>query len=1292
MLRNRAVALILGLVASPLVIALGLGSLHSESALNEPFDGRIEILGATADDFDALKVGLAARDQFDRAGIALHPLLYKLKFGVEENESGDNFISVTSKDPIREPYLNFLVEMNWANGRLLREYTVLLNPSLYDENRGRSQPEVAAVAPATQSPSEPPVAGTPIASSDNARSTSVTGPYSAGREIGPIVATDTLWSIASLNRPDEAVSVQQMMLALLRENPDAFVDGNINLLRRGAILRLPEAASIGGVSAEAAFEEARRQHQVWEQYRDQVTAEPSAQLIGAEATPPARPATPTPVADGDARLELVAPQGEDGGAAPGSGAGEDLLTEALDATTQDNAELTGKLLEAEEIIDLLQSQVNIQDSELAALQARLATLGVELGDDTLSQRAGIGTEVADRQATDDGAQTGADADSTVAEQDDGTAIESDSATPVDSDDTMVEVDEDQDAAAYDEVDEVVVDYVPAPEAAPGFPANLIPPHLAAAVPGGAITILGVITLLILGLFGVIVGFLMRRRGAGKPTPVASASPVAEEQDDDEDATITAGSLDDGAEAVTEIGASDKSFDANATVEAEAADDEAITEVPLAASDAPVDEEPEEDPLEEMNVYLAYERFDQAEELCKRVIGEHPDRHDYKLRLLEVYYSSNDRGAYETSARELFDVVSEGDPLRDSAVAMWSEMSPDRALFEEGGDAQAQPEQEQASAFVDITGDAEPGEDTVAHAPGDDDDVDFDLSGDDSGAVVDLTASEDTVEVVPGSASSKASDDGVLDLTAVDDGSAVDAVTAGVGDDDGMIDLTAGAGEDDPATGPASDDTIDSTVADAGDVLDLTADTDDDEVLDLTATAGENDVLDLSLGDDDGIFDLTAGEDEEPAATGDDDVLDLTDGGGEVDLLEVTSGGNTDAAMGSDLLNVASDNDTDLLDVTKTGDVSSFDDADLLNVTSPGLSGDEEFSADEPELDVNLEITDTAEESVLDFDISETVATAFDEETATEQTNATDGDDILDLTGGGSAEDSDDALMDFDIGALNADSSDIDPEAPTMVDGRLEALDEDAILTVDLDSALSEESASVDSGAELDFDITMGSEELNSALDVVEEDDGDGRLEITMSSADDDPVDGDVALQGEELGEISLGLGDDEEFDFALDGTTEMDSIGADETLDMGSVSTQDGGEISLDTDIGTSLDELAVQLEERGGDDDAFSLDLDGLEVDGEIDSELDHLETVAMEPGDDGETEDADDKTLVMPVSNPVERQSDADEADTKLNLAKAYIELGDSDGARSILDEVATEGNEIQQAEAQSLLSQLT
>lgn len=1226
MLRNRAVALILGLVASPLVFALGLGPIQSSSFLNEPFTGRIELIGAKAADFDALTIRLASLEQFERAGIALNPLLYKLKFAVDSSGSGKDFITITSKDPVREPFLNFLVELNWANGRLLREYTVLLDPPLYDPNR-RMAP--AAAAPPAPAPVVTPPSTVDAPAADTMAPAPIAAPapaaYSSGEQIGPVVATDTLWSIASNVRPDDSVTVQQMMLALLRDNPDAFGESNINLLRRGAILRMPDSGSLAALSAAEALAEVRRQHQLWEAYRGQVATTPESQPVGAPA--PSDNVDATPPDSGDSRLELVAPGGEDGGGSPGDAAdaGTDLLREEIDARAQQAEELSGKLTEAEEIIDLLQRQVNIQDDELAALQARLAELGIEDVDiDSLRAQAESGAGTGDDTTTDEDMVAGVDADTgtgddDMATMDDDGAVADDGTTAGTDDGGMMDDDDggmmDDDVAIDDDAttgDDTPVATTP-PPAARGFPHSLIPEHIAAMVPGGALTILGLIGAAILGLFAAVISFLMKSRAepALERSPAVAAPAVAAADDDTdatEDPTITAATEtgDDDSEAVTEIGAAPDAdagddFDPNATVEAEA-DPDATAEIEAVGEAAP-----EEDPLEEINVYLAYERFDQAEELVKRVIGEYPDRHEYKLRLLEVYYSSNDRAGYETAARDLLDAVGDSDPLWESAVAMWTEMSPERELFSEGGDAAAEAAAApaDASAFVDITGDAaeEPaaGEDTVAHAPGadDDDELDFDLAGG-------TDAGDDMLDVTAAAGDS----DDILDLTAAE--TVEDSVVDIAGDDDGVLDLTA------------------------------TADDADDAVLDLT-------------GGDDAVLDLTAGGEEE--------ALDIT-GGGDDSLLDISSDGG-------DLLETGDDDGGDLLDVTKTGDISGVDDADLLNVTSPGLDADDiaqDISAeiaDNAEDNADLEITDITgadgDDDALDFDISDTVAPAFDDA-------AEGGDEILDLTGGGS-DAATDELLDFDIGGLD-DETPGEGAADDLLGG---IADTD---TVDL-GEIGDAAATDD---DPDLDITMDAAQLAGGLEVggAAEDSGELDLDITF---DDDDADGGISLQGADLD----SAGDDDDFDFALDGTTEMDSIAADDTLDMGAVDTSTGS----DTE---SLDELSQQLDGALDDASLDDLDIEGLEPPGAGDDTA-HLDTVALEGEElpEIELDLGDEKTVVMPVSDDVERQSDADEADTKLNLAKAYIELGDNDGARSILNEVSTEGNEAQQAEAQSLLSQL-
>ncbi|MGH8595384.1 MAG: type IV pilus assembly protein FimV, partial [Gammaproteobacteria bacterium] len=191
MLRNRAVGFAVALVfLTPVAFGLGLGTLKTKSALNEPFDARIEIFSASLQDFDTLTVKLADDVQFDRAGVDRGAVLLNLRFEVVSSEAGADYVRITTKDPVREPFLNFLLELNWANGRLVREYTVLLDPPLYDRNR---QPVTSAthLAPTPA----PPVATAPTGTTSQPS-------YAGGTTIGPVQANDTAWRLALAHRPD----------------------------------------------------------------------------------------------------------------------------------------------------------------------------------------------------------------------------------------------------------------------------------------------------------------------------------------------------------------------------------------------------------------------------------------------------------------------------------------------------------------------------------------------------------------------------------------------------------------------------------------------------------------------------------------------------------------------------------------------------------------------------------------------------------------------------------------------------------------------------------------------------------------------------------------------------------------------------------------------------------------------------------------------------------------------------------------------------------------------------------
>ena len=123
--------------------ALGLGNIELHSALNQPLDARIRLLSPTRAEIQSLKVGLADNDAFERAGIDRPFILSHLRFEIVTNNHGPDYVHITTKDPVREPFLNFLVEADWSNGRLYREYTVLLDPPLYN-------PDARQIVPSQQ--------------------------------------------------------------------------------------------------------------------------------------------------------------------------------------------------------------------------------------------------------------------------------------------------------------------------------------------------------------------------------------------------------------------------------------------------------------------------------------------------------------------------------------------------------------------------------------------------------------------------------------------------------------------------------------------------------------------------------------------------------------------------------------------------------------------------------------------------------------------------------------------------------------------------------------------------------------------------------------------------------------------------------------------------------------------------------------------------------------------------------------------------------------------------------------
>lgn len=333
-------------LSSGMAQALGLGELTLKSSLNQPLVAEIELLDIK--DLTAAEVvpSLAPAEEFAKAGVDRQAFLNDLSFTPILNPGGKSVLRVTSSQPLSEPMVKFLVQVMWPNGRLLRDYSVLLDPSKFS-------PQAAAAAQAAPAISAPATGASKVSKPEQ---------YTTS-------ARDTLWEIAAKNR--NGASIQQTMLAIQALNPDAFIDGNINRLKTGKVLRLPDVVQSTALPQPKAIAEVAAQNAAWRQGRrsgargqQQVDA---TRRAGADKAPKQ--------ANAKDNLSLVSAES---GKARGKGAAGDskalnnklaVTQESLDATRRDNAELKERMADLQSQLDKLQRLIELKNNQLAKLQA-----------------------------------------------------------------------------------------------------------------------------------------------------------------------------------------------------------------------------------------------------------------------------------------------------------------------------------------------------------------------------------------------------------------------------------------------------------------------------------------------------------------------------------------------------------------------------------------------------------------------------------------------------------------------------------------------------------------------------------------------------------------------------------------------------------------------------------------------------------------------------------------------------------------------------------------------------------
>ena len=381
---SAAVSLALVALALPATgWSAGLGRLLVQSGLGQPLRAEVEITALGRDELASLGARLAPPDSFRQAGLELNAALAGVRFAIERRADGRAFVRMTSVQPINEPFIDMLVELNWATGKFVREYTFLLDPPELragtEQVEGGSIQESSVVAPAAGArPQTPPDARAPKSEPPAARPTvraaqrqaaSAPAPNAAASGDVQVKSGETLQAIAVRLKPAN-VQLEQVIVALYQANPSAFF-GSIHQLKAGVALSVPDEAAMAAVDARAAAQQIRVQSADFSAYRARLAGAPRA----VPGEKPGREAAGTVTArvedkiDSSAKDQLKLSRSAPAAAATGASA----LKPAEQGVARDAAlrEQQGRVTELEKNVSDLQRLLELKNRQLADLQKQV---------------------------------------------------------------------------------------------------------------------------------------------------------------------------------------------------------------------------------------------------------------------------------------------------------------------------------------------------------------------------------------------------------------------------------------------------------------------------------------------------------------------------------------------------------------------------------------------------------------------------------------------------------------------------------------------------------------------------------------------------------------------------------------------------------------------------------------------------------------------------------------------------------------------------------------------------------
>lgn len=616
---------VVSLLAPASAQPLGIGDIELHSALNQNLNASIKLSLAAGENPSDISVRLAPVEKFDQAGVPWNYFLSKIKLEPVIQANGNVIVKVTSREALTEPFLDFLLEVSWPQGSQIREYTLLIDPPTDYHSPVVPSAESGGVRVEALEDYDRP-ARKPRSSSKRRQPSpdagGVTPQTPSSSEYGPVRNQDTLWGIAEQLGAERNVPTRQMLNALYQANPDAFNNGNMDLLKAGVTLKIPETDAIV----------------------QGAPAQPSSKR-GEVKTAKEAPVAPKSVAANNKGLELVAP---------------------TDAKIADNAKVGGQ---AKSGADATSGPVGVAGGEAVSgkdreLQSRIEKLEQQLG--MMQQLLALkDQQLANLQ----------NKDKTVADQ--GVPAAPKTVLPQPK---VPAVTEPQPPAVQTPItpppQQPVVQQPPAPATPQPAPPKVKPkPPKPVAPPVSEDTGWLSSSSYYLSVGGLGVGILgalgwlwwRKRRIEDQTNTESMFASASQIKMPDADSSLSVPVME-----MTGAG----SYDVGTVGESSF-----ISDFTPSDFDAFDTDQNEVDPMSEADVYLAYGRYQQAEDLIRHAIEEQPARDEYKLKLLEILYANENRDAFAVYAQQLADAGKQADrPFWGKVSDMAKELIPESTLF------------------------------------------------------------------------------------------------------------------------------------------------------------------------------------------------------------------------------------------------------------------------------------------------------------------------------------------------------------------------------------------------------------------------------------------------------------------------------------------------------------------------------------------------------------------------------------------------------------------------------------